>query len=503
MEGTGEVRLGRRYKFVLIIVASWFFLSFLFLFYLEDPFELRIYKIKKFSSLIPPDLLIQDSWYSVYLGDSFIGYTHFLMKILEAKRGKGYLLKNESRLKIPVLGVIQPINLDVKIELGDNYSLNEADLGLKAKSYSLEGKLKKINKDEFYLMVETPAQIVKKKINVPEELITSIFAPISLNYIPPKKKISLSFFDPFLEKKIKMLLRNKGKRRIKIRDKEQEVWEIEFHLDGAKGKIFTDSQGIVVKQEFLGFKFVKEDVGSLFPRIEKFASSDLADYFSVPSSLSLSHPEKLSYLKVKLKGLPCEYNLEFFNQKVIKKDGEVILEIFKKQPRNLPLLSLDQDRFKGYLTGDNFIVKDSPKLKKIAVSVVGEEKDAFNVVKKLSGWINKNIKKIPTFSLPNTLDVLKMKQGDCGEISALLVGFLRSVGIPSWVNIGLVYQKGRFFYHAWVSCFVGEWIDTDPALNQLIADPTHIKLFKGLKNQFELFKFLGSLQIEIMEFRYD
>jgi hypothetical protein len=68
------------------------------------------------------------------------------------------------------------------------------------------------------------------------------------------------------------------------------------------------------------------------------------------------------------------------------------------------------------------------------------------------------------------------------------------------VNIGLVYEEGRFFYHAWVSLYVGEWIDTDPALNQLIADPTHIKLLKGFKDQFEIFKIIGKLQIEIIDY---
>ena len=91
---------------------------------------------------------------------------------------------------------------------------------------------------------------------------------------------------------------------------------------------------------------------------------------------------------------------------------------------------------------------------------------------------------------------------NCSEISALMVGFLRSIGIPSYVNIGLVHQDGRFFYHAWVSAYVGEWIDTDPALGQLIADATHIKLAKGLESQFKIFKFLNNLDLEVIEFNY-
>lgn len=115
--------------------------------------------------------------------------------------------------------------------------------------------------------------------------------------------------------------------------------------------------------------------------------------------------------------------------------------------------------------------------------------------------MNENIKKVPSITIPNTLDVLKLKQGDCGELSALMAGFLRSLGIPAYVNIGIVYNEGRFFYHAWISAYVGEWIDTDPALNQLIADPTHIKLLTGLENQFELFKIISKIKMEILDYQ--
>ena len=179
----------------------------------------------------------------------------------------------------------------------------------------------------------------------------------------------------------------------------------------------------------------------------------------------------------------------------------VVDEVTTKYPRTIKNLPLPEEGFEAYLGEDEAIKCNDALIKETVAAIIKGEKDPFIIVKKLSAWINKNIKKIPTVSFPNTLDVLKVKQGDCGELSALLVGLLRSAGVPAYVNIGIVYEEGRFFYHAWVSAYVGEWIDTDPALNQLIADATHIKLLKGFKNQFEIFKIIGKLKVDILEYK--
>ena len=81
-----------------------------------------------------------------------------------------------------------------------------------------------------------------------------------------------------------------------------------------------------------------------------------------------------------------------------------------------------------------------------------------------------------------------------------MIAMLRSQEIPSYVNIGLVYSEGRFYYHAWPSVYVGYWIDTDPALGQIIADVRRIKLLKGFNSQFELFKVIGKIKVEIIDY---
>ena len=60
-----------------------------------------------------------------------------------------------------------------------------------------------------------------------------------------------------------------------------------------------------------------------------------------------------------------------------------------------------------------------------------------------------NIQKRPVLSVPNALETLRNRVGDCNEHAVLLAALARAAGIPAQVEAGLVYQKGRFYYHAW------------------------------------------------------
>jgi hypothetical protein len=48
---------------------------------------------------------------------------------------------------------------------------------------------------------------------------------------------------------------------------------------------------------------------------------------------------------------------------------------------------------------------------------------------------------------------------------------------------------------------VGEWVAVDPLLNQVPADPTHIRLIMGeLDRQVQLVKVLGRLGVKIVDY---
>ena len=453
-----------------------------------------------FSSFFPSDLLIEDSWYGIYLQDTLVGYSHFFMKAEDVKKGGGYILNTISQFELPILGSMLPLTLNAEIALTSQYSLRKADIRLRSKLYSFLGSLKRKDADTYILSIKSPAQNVTREISEKKGLIHPLFTPLSLHYIPLQKNVSFSFYDPFLDRESKVSLENKGKKTVEWEGEPKEVFLVDMDMEGMRGTLLVDAKGKVLQEEFLGFKIVKENPSALLKKSSPPQMEDLIQNFAVVSDVPINAPD-VRYLKLNIEGLPSGMIREDFNQKVTPHDNGVTVEIFKKEPTKVESLPFSGEEFKQYLKEEEFIQFNTPLMEKTVHSIISDEKDPLVILEKLFYWIRENVTITPTISFPNTLDVLKLKQGDCGELSALLVGFLRRLGIPAYVNIGLVYLDGIFYYHAWVSVYVGEWIDTDPALRQLIADATHIKLFQGLRGQFEIPKIIGNVKINVVEYR--
>lgn len=428
-----------------------------------------------------------------------MGYSHYFMKVRDIKEGGGYVLRSNAHLQFALMGKLEPIDIDMEAILFSNYSLKEGEFKVRSRDYFFSALLENKGKDNYELTIETPSQKETRMIKRKKEIINLMFSPISLSYVPLKKKVFYDFYDPILNKKVSVILENKGKQIINLKGEDHEAYKIEMDVEGVKGKIFVDNKGRLLMEELLGFTFIKEDAEDLFNKKLLPVEEDMITYYSIPS-IELPDKEGLNYMKVRIEGISDEFIREDHNQKITPLDNAYIVEVYRKVPEKAKSLSLTHGEFDEYLGEGQFIKFKTPLVKDTVNSIVGEEKNPLVVLKRIFNWINKNIKKVPRITLPNTTDVLKLKQGDCGELSALMVGFLRSAGIPAYVNIGIVHNEGRFFYHAWVSAYVGEWIDTDPALNQLIADPTHIKLLTGLKNQFELFKIISKIKVEITDY---
>jgi hypothetical protein len=68
--------------------------------------------------------------------------------------------------------------------------------------------------------------------------------------------------------------------------------------------------------------------------------------------------------------------------------------------------------------------------------------------------------------------------------------------------LGLVYEDGKFYYHAWPEIFAGGWIAVDPTLGQFPADAAHIRLITGdIEKQAGLAKVIGKIRIEGLDYR--
>jgi len=153
-----------------------------------------------------------------------------------------------------------------------------------------------------------------------------------------------------------------------------------------------------------------------------------------------------------------------------------------------------------FLAPSVFVQSDHPDIVNLANTIVAGSESDIEKVLKIKEWIYTEIEKRPVLSVPNALETLENRMGDCNEHSVLFAALTRAVGVPAGIESGLVYLQGRFYYHAWNSVFIGRWITVDALMNQFPADVTHIRFARGgPDSQIDLIGAIGNINLEIKD----
>ncbi len=157
---------------------------------------------------------------------------------------------------------------------------------------------------------------------------------------------------------------------------------------------------------------------------------------------------------------------------------------------------------------DSSLIKPTPFIQSDDIRIISKAKeiisgtvDTLEMLMKINNYLYRNIKKVYRGTLPQAVEVLSSMRGDCNEHSILFVALARALKIPARIEVGLIYKEGRFFYHSWVSAFMGgRWWYFDPTLGQAPPDATHIRLITGdISKQIALLR-LESPKIKILSF---
>ena len=155
------------------------------------------------------------------------------------------------------------------------------------------------------------------------------------------------------------------------------------------------------------------------------------------------------------------------------------------------------------------IESDSPEIRKVAYEIAGGKnskpprgKVAKELMRKVSVWVFRNLRKTSSLGMPSALDVIKSREGDCNEHAVLATAILRAMGIPARIVFGLVYDSGYFYYHAWVEGFDGEkWIEFDPTWNYFPADVLRIRVGTGNISQWaKVLEYVGRIKVKFVDF---
>jgi len=277
-----------------------------------------------------------------------------------------------------------------------------------------------------------------------------------------------------------------------------DAWKIVSDVSGMEMTSWLTDTGLVVKQEMppglTAYKDAEEAGGG---GLKVF---DITDLTSFPSNVRLDDPRGIMYLKAGISGLPPEGGFELADGYRQFTDGDTV-EIKARGPGGSGSY---ETPYKGgldeYMKPGPLVDSGAPEIVAAAAEITGGERDAARAAALINDWVFRNIKKEGTASVPNALDVLKTRSGDCNEHSALYAALARAAGIPTKTVSGTIYIDGRFYYHAWNEVYVGSWVAVDSAFGQMPADATHIKLIEGnLNDTSRIMKAVGKINLSILE----
>ena len=155
-------------------------------------------------------------------------------------------------------------------------------------------------------------------------------------------------------------------------------------------------------------------------------------------------------------------------------------------------------RFKAELASEPLLQSNDLRIVQLAVKIAGPDRDPRVLAEKINRWVYDSLKKEVVFSVPNALEVLRTRRGDCNEHTQLYTALARAIGIPTRIATGLAYVNGKFYYHAWPEVWLRDWVAVDPTFGQFPADAAHLRfVVGGLNRQVELLRLIGNLHIKV------
>lgn len=110
---------------------------------------------------------------------------------------------------------------------------------------------------------------------------------------------------------------------------------------------------------------------------------------------------------------------------------------------------------------DSYKIEPSnPVISTKAREIAGNETDVYTVIYRIYRWMTRDDGF--TYSLgregtpAKATDTLISRRGDCDDQSILFISLLRSLGIPAWLEVGLLYDEnqGTWFGHAWTDVYI-------------------------------------------------
>jgi hypothetical protein len=437
----------------------------------------------------------EEIWMSIYQNDKKIGVVHRRFKNL----GNQFHFNEKIFMQINLMGDVQVISIETDGYLNQDMTLASFDFNLHSGIFQFNAR-GNVAGNKLILFSGTPEKMGKKEIALTDvPLISGSFYEAAFRSdLETNATHQFSMFNPSI-----MSLQS-----IRVTRNPDEIIEIsgeriltqKYCADfmGAQNCAWLDKDGEVLRESgILGLSMEKTTREKAYQGLSQGADVDFTNIASIPSNVEIIDTEKLHAIKIHVSGIEDPLMLQGGRQTYQRNILTVELENIPSSPDVNASMPPDIVVFLG---PSPLIQSDDPLIKTQVAKIIRPDDYPNQKARKIINWIYRHIEKKPVFSIPNALEVLQNRSGDCNEHAVLSVAMLRAAGIPAQTEVGLVYMRGRFYYHAWCALYLDGWITADAVFNQLPSDVTHIRLIRGEAGEHvNLIGVIGKIKLEILE----
>ncbi|MCB0218606.1 MAG: transglutaminase domain-containing protein [Chrysiogenetes bacterium] len=444
----------------------------------------------------------EEAWFGVYLRDVKVGYTRSAFEVYEG----GVLFADEVRWDMQVMGAKRQILMKQRGELDKNHSLSRMHFRLETEGSTLEAAARHRGK-LLDAVIVTAGGEQNIQLDVPEQLTTpaAVYLTLREKGLKVGAEYRFDIFDPFVQQSSVMTVNVEGTEDLDIGGKTRTLYRVSQNMLGNTSTMWLDEKARVWREQTAEGLEMRRESAEQAGKDIRGGDLDIGELFAVRVVGKLENIPSLREVTYRIEGLGDGFDdLSGLRQSATSLESGVRLTLAREEVPATGSYELPYtgSEYAGFLKAEPFVPVGHPKLTEQARKIIGDEKDPVAAARALTTWVFDNLAKQNVVGVPNALEALETRSGDCNEHATLLVALARSVGLPARVAVGLVHLQGSFYYHAWTEFYVGQWVSADATVDQMPADVTRIRLAQGnMGEQAKLTSLLGKLQITIEEAR--
>ncbi|MBY0494931.1 MAG: transglutaminase-like domain-containing protein [Cyanobacteria bacterium] len=443
-------------------------------------------------------------WRGVYYRGEKIGFTVSQVQPTD----DGFELREDGRLQFTLLGAHTFAILKTTAIVDRSFALRKFDFSLDPGTgpMTIKGRL-----DGTRLLLEmggaAGTRTETRNLPEPPALMLSVGRRLASEGMKPGTTRQWTVFDPATMKNAPVNIAI-GQREVVTAGARRPIpaFKVDMTFSGITTTAWVTDTGEIVREESpMGLITILEtQEQAMALSVSNRMREDMLEGAAIVPRMApkqrIVEPRDVKRLRLRLIGVDLSNkDVEGSGQRL---DGEFVELIDPRDLKPAPAPP-DLDR---YLRAEPFIESDAPEIKAAAEKMVMGVTGTRARAERLTREVNTMIDKKPTVSLPSALEVLRTQVGDCNEHTVLYVALARSLGIPARINVGLVYVRGAFYYHAWPEVYIAErkgeglWLPVDPTFDQFPSDATHIRLARGgLEQQAAILPMFGKVRMDVAE----